>query len=83
MSNVIYKNYTIKLRPEFRSESGKWEPFAMVGWQEHHISIGHPISSGELQDTEILANALALERAKAWVGAQEEAQGGSVSPGRS
>ena len=35
-------------------------------------NIGHPISSEELQDTEALANALALERAKAWVGAKEK-----------
>ena len=69
MSDVICKNCTIKLSSEFRSDSGKWEPFAMVWWEEGHISIGHVIA-GELQDTEALANGVALERAKAWVDAK-------------
>ena len=41
----------------------------MVWWEEGHVSIGHVIA-GELQDTEALANGVALERAKAWVDAK-------------
>jgi hypothetical protein len=41
----------------------------MVRWEEGHISIGHVIT-GELQDTEALANAVALEQAKAWMEAK-------------
>ena len=70
-SDVIYKNYTIKLRSSLQPVNRKWEPFAMV-WSNDK-SIGHPISSGELQDTEALANGLVLERAKAWVDVKEKA----------
>ena len=49
---------------------GKWEALALV-WSKEMI-YGHPISSGELHDTEALANAVALERAKAWVDAKEK-----------
>ena len=66
MRDVIYKNHTIKLRSRPLS-SGMWEPRAMVWWQEDHMSVYEPISNGELQDTEALADAVALERAKAWV----------------
>ena len=44
----------------------------MVWWHEDDMSIYEPISSGELQDTEALADGLALERAKAWVDSKEE-----------
>lgn len=71
MSDVIYKGYRIKLRSRPDS-SGMWQPRAMVWWQEDHMSIYEPISSGELQDTEALADALILERAKAWVDAKKE-----------
>jgi hypothetical protein len=49
-----------------------WEPRAMVWWQEDNMSTYEPISSGELQDTEALADSLVLERAKAWVDAKEQ-----------
>ena len=43
----------------------------MVWWEEApHKHIGHPVAVGGLQATEALANALALERAKAWVDAK-------------
>ena len=71
MPDVIYKNYTIKLISQYQFESLKWKPSAMV-WSKD-ISNGHLISSGELQETEALANALALERAKAWVDVKEKA----------
>jgi hypothetical protein len=47
------------------------EARAMVWWQEDNMSTYEPISSGKLQDTEALADALVLERAKAWVDAKE------------
>jgi len=71
MSDVLYKGYTIKLRSR-PLPSGMWEPRAMVWWQEEITSAYEPISSEELQDTEALADALVLERAKAWVDAQEQ-----------
>ena len=71
MPDVIYKGYTIKLRSR-PLPSGMWEPRAMVWWQEDNTSTYEPISSGELQDTEALADALILERAKAWVDGKEE-----------
>ena len=47
----------------------------MVWWQERQYrSTEYPISSGELQDSEILANALAFDHSKAWVDANDEAQ---------
>jgi hypothetical protein len=71
MSDVIYKGYRIKLRSRPGS-SGMWEPRAMVWSQEDDMSSYEPISSGELQDTEALADALILERAKAWVDAKKQ-----------
>jgi hypothetical protein len=73
MPDVIYKNYAIKLSSQYQLDSRKWEPLAMVCWKEEDMSVGHPIGSGELQDTEAEANAVALERAKAWVDVQEKA----------
>ena len=70
MSDVLYKGYTIKLRSQPLS-GGMWEPLAMVWWQEDNMRLAEPIASGELQDTEPLANVLILERAKAWVDAKE------------
>lgn len=49
-----------------------WEPRAMVWWQEDNMSNYEPISSGELQYTEARADALVLQRAKAWVDAREQ-----------
>jgi hypothetical protein len=82
MSDVLYNAYTIKLRSQYRLESRKWESFAMVWWEKDQAIIAHPISSEELQDTQDLANAVALEHAKAWVDAKEEAKGGYVSPSK-
>ena len=71
MSDVIYKSYTIKLRSR-PLPSGMWERRAMVWWQEDNMSNYEPISSRELQDTEARADALILQRAKAWVDAREQ-----------
>jgi hypothetical protein len=71
MPDVSYKGYRIKVRSQ-PLPTGKWEPLAMVWWNEETKSIGQTIS-GESQDTEALANAVALERAKAWVDAKEKA----------
>ena len=72
MSDIIYKSYTIKLRSR-PLPSGLWEPRAMVWWQEdNNTSTYEPISSGELQYTEARADALVLQRAKAWVDAREQ-----------
>jgi hypothetical protein len=73
LSDVIYKNYTIKLRSSLQPVRTKWEPFAMV-WSKD-MSVGQPIATGELQETEAAANAVALERAKAWVDAKEAEKG--------
>jgi hypothetical protein len=70
MSDVIYKGYTVKLRSR-PLPSGMWEPRAIVWWEEDNMSNYEPISSGESQDTEALADALVLARAKAWVDAKE------------
>jgi hypothetical protein len=72
MLDVSYKGYTIKVQSQ-SLPTGKWEPMAMVWWNEETKSTGQTIS-GESQDTEARANALALERAKAWVDAKEEAK---------
>ena len=72
MSEVTYKGYRIKLRSRPNS-SGMWEPRAMVWWHEDDMSIYEPISGGELQASETLADALALKRAKAWVDGKEKA----------
>ena len=66
MSDVLCKHCTINLRSELRSKSGKWEPFAMVWCHDGDIIVGHAFA-GELQDTEVLANTVALKLAKAWV----------------
>jgi hypothetical protein len=71
MSDVIYKGYTIKLRSR-PLPSGMWEPRAIVWSQEDNMSSYEPIFSGELQDSEALADALALERAKMWVDGKEQ-----------
>jgi hypothetical protein len=71
MSDVIYKGYTIKLRSR-PLPSGMWEPRAIVWSQEDNMSSYEPIYSGELQDSEALADAFVLERAKAWVDAKEQ-----------
>lgn len=45
----------------------------MVWWEKASSKrIGHPIAVGGLQETEALANTLALERAKAWVDGKEQ-----------
>ena len=49
-----------------------WEPRAIVWSQEDNRSSYEPIFSGELQDSEALADALALERAKMWVDGKEQ-----------
>jgi hypothetical protein len=71
MSDVLYKGYTIKLRSR-PLPSGMWEPRAIVWSQEDNMSSYEPIFSGELQDSEALADALALERAKMWVDGKEQ-----------
>lgn len=71
MSDVIYKGYTVKLRSR-PLPSGMWEPRAIVWWEEDNMSNYEPISTGESQDTEALADALVLARAKAWVDAKEQ-----------
>jgi hypothetical protein len=48
-----------------------WEPRAMVWGHADNTSSYEPISSAELQDTEALADALVLERAKVWVDAKD------------
>jgi hypothetical protein len=73
MPDVTYKGYTIKVQSQ-SLPTGQWEPMAMVWWNEDIKNIGQTIS-GESQDTEALANAVALEQAKAWVDAKEEAKG--------
>ena len=70
MSDVLYKGYTIKLRSR-PLPSGMWEPRAMVWCHADNTSSYEPISSAELQDTEALADALVLERAKVWVDAKD------------
>jgi hypothetical protein len=72
MPDVTYKGYTIKISSAIQHADGGWEALAMV-WSKDR-SIAHPIVTGELQVTEARANALALERAKAWVDAKEEAK---------
>ena len=72
MADVIYKGYRIKVRSAIQHADGGWEALAMVWRNEEQKNVGHPIPSGELQDTEARANAVALERAKAWVDAKEE-----------
>lgn len=69
MLDVTYKNHTIKLKSTFRPENGQWGPFAMVWSQD--ITYGYPIVSEEWQDTEALANAVALD-AQAWIDAKEK-----------
>ena len=76
MPDVIYKGYTIKVQSQLLP-TGKWEPMAMVWWNEDIKNIGQTISA-ELQDTEALANAVALERAKVWVDAREKGKGTEV-----
>lgn len=76
MSDVTYKNYTIKLRSQYDHVRNKWEPLAMVWQKQDTLNVGHPISSAEWQDTKALAHAVALERAKVWVDAKEEGKGG-------
>jgi hypothetical protein len=71
MSDVIYTGYTVKLRSR-PLPSGMWEPRAIVWWEEDNMSNYEPISTGESQDTEALADALVLARAKAWVDAKEQ-----------
>ena len=71
MSDVIYKGYTIKLRSALQLRGTKWEPFAIVWYNDGELSIGHPLAIEALQDTEALANAVALEVAKSWVDARE------------
>lgn len=69
MPGVIYKGYTIKVMSAIQHADGRWEALAKV-WSKD-MSLGLPIGSGELQDTEARAKAIALERAKAWVDARE------------
>jgi len=67
---VTYKNHTIKLNSQTNPDRTKWEPLAMVWEEVTDKRIGYPISCGEWLDTEALANARALERAKAWIDAK-------------
>jgi hypothetical protein len=39
----------------------------MVWWQKEDMAIAEPIASGELQDTEALADAVALMLTTQWV----------------
>ena len=71
MLDISYKRYTIKVRSQ-PLPHGTWEPLAMVSWQEDNMSIGEPIASGELQDTEALADAVGLKLAMQWVDAREQ-----------
>ena len=71
MPDEIYKGYTIKLRSLYDPMRIKWRPLAIVWWDEEPKKIGHPIASGGLQETEALADSVALEFAKAWVDARE------------
>jgi hypothetical protein len=68
MPDVSYKGYTIKVQSQLLP-TGNWKPMAMVWWNEETKSIGQTIS-GESQDTQARANAVALARAKAWVDAR-------------
>jgi hypothetical protein len=72
MSDVVYKSYTIKLRSLYDPVKIKWQPLAIVWWDEEFKKIGYPIVTGELHVTEARAKAVALERAKAWVDAKEQ-----------
>jgi len=67
---VTYKNHTIKLNSQSAPDQTKWEPLAMVWEEAENKRIGYPISCGEWLDTEALANARALERAKEWIDAK-------------
>jgi hypothetical protein len=71
MPDVRYKGYTIKVSSAIQHADGGWEALAMV-WSKD-MSVEHPIASGDLQVTEAHANAVALERAKAWVDVKEKA----------
>jgi hypothetical protein len=62
MLDINYKGYTIKVRSQLLSH-GKWEPLAMVWWQEEDMPLAEPIASGELQGTEDLADAVGLKLA--------------------
>lgn len=74
MLDISYKGYTIKVRSQLLPH-GTWEPLAMVWWQEDNMAIADPIASGELQDTEAVADAVALKLAQHWVDAKEEEKG--------
>jgi hypothetical protein len=66
MLDISYKGYTIKVRSQ-PLPHGTWEPLAMVWWQEDNMAIAEPIASGELQDTEALADAVVLMLTTQWV----------------
>jgi hypothetical protein len=73
MPDVSYKGYRIKVSSAIQHADGGWEALAMV-WSKDK-SVVHTIVTGELQVTEARANAVLLERAKAWVDAKEDAKG--------
>lgn len=68
---MVYKGYRIELKSALQHKGSKWEPFAIVWYKDGELSIGHPLAIEALQDTEALANAVALEVAKSWVDARE------------
>ena len=45
MLDIDYKRYTIKVRSQLLAH-GKWEPLAMVWWQEEDMAIAEPVASG-------------------------------------
>jgi hypothetical protein len=56
------QKYKITLKSELQASSSKWRPMATI-WPKdmrQKLPTGHQIDSGELQDTEALANPLAL-----------------------
>ena len=71
MGRVVYKGYRIELKSALQLRGMKREPFAIVRYNEGEMSIEYPLAIEALQDTEALANALALECAKAWVDTRE------------
>jgi hypothetical protein len=62
MLDIDYKGYSIKVRSEPLTNL-QWEPRAMVSWREEDMPLAEPIASGELQDTEALADAVGLKLA--------------------
>jgi hypothetical protein len=71
MPDIIYEGYTITVSSAIQHADGGWEALAMV-WSKE-TSVVHTIVTGELQVTATRANAVVLERAKAWVDVKDKA----------